>query len=299
MSFRGIMFVSAMCVFVVSCSRNEKTVGTKENPLVIGFSYPYYENLTDKDFTKLKRRIEDDLGIFVDFSTHKDSVDLLEKIGGRRIDVSFLTLNEYLIAREYYRVEPKLRVLRKKGVNSYYGVIATLSSDIINNIEKLDGKKIATRSPYSVSGFILPSIVFSRLRIKPVYIFTESFDFAVEKLRKREVDAVSVYKSYTEKNKDLKILYEFGPIPNEPVVCRSRLDKLLCGRVVNEFVKLCSEKEFKDIFSKMADITGFEESNISDYKELHQIIKEYSHIIYTFIPQGIKIKKVSEEYKID
>ncbi len=299
MKLKSYLFFLFVSVFVSSCYRNEKTVGSKENPLVIGFTYPYYENLSEKDFIKLKRRVESDLGIFVDFKTYKDSIELLEEIGRKRIDISFLTLNEYLIAREYYKVEPKLRVLRGNNRNSYYGVIATTKDNLINNIEKLNGKKIATRSPYSVSGFVLPSIVFSKLNIKPVYVFTESFEFAVDKLKKGEVDAVSIYKTYVEKDKDLKILYEFGPVPNEPVVCRSRLDKLLCGRVINELVKLCDEKEFRDIFSKMADITGFEESNISDYKELHQILKDYSPLIYTLIPEGIKIRKVSEEYKID
>lgn len=285
-------------VFLCGCFRSEKDIGTIKNPFVIGFSYSYYQNLSELDFVRLKNKIEDDLGIKIDFRTINNSVDILEEIGRKKVDISFLTLNEYLIARNYYGVIPKLRILRENGKNSYYGVIAVLSGNI-NNLEKLDGKKIATRSPYSVSGFILPSIVFSKLKIKPSFVFTDSFEIAVEKLKKGEVDAVSVYKTMLNKEKSLKVIYEFGPIPNEPVVCRRGLDELLCGRVINEFVSLSNQKEYLEIFKKMADITGFEEVEVSDYKELHNTISSYSDVIYTFIPGGIKIKKLSEEYRMD
>lgn len=291
--FIGFLLIS----FLTGCFRNEKNIGSEKNPLIIAFSYPYYQNLSEIDFLKLKNRLESSLKIHVDFKTIKNSVDILEEIGSRKIDISFLTLNEYLIGREYYKVEPKLKIIRD-GSGSYYGVIATIYRDI-KSIEMLNGKKIATRSPYSVSGFILPSIVFSKLKIKPIFVFTDSFEIALDKLKKGEVDAVTVYKKMIEKDKNLRIINEFGPIPNEPVVCRNGLDELLCGKVINEFVKIISEKEYKDIFKKMADITGFEEVNISEYKELHKIIKENQYSLYKFIPEGIRIKKLSEEYRID
>lgn len=294
----GLRYLVIVVLFFVSCSRNEKSIGSRENPVVIGLSYPYYENLSEKDFNKLKSKIENDMGLFIDFKTEKDSVAILELIGRKKVDIAFLTLNEYLIAREYYQVKPKLMVLRDKNKNSYYGVIATFSNNI-KKIEDLNGKKIATRSPYSISGFVLPSIVFSKLKIKPQFVFTESFENAVDMLKKGEVDAASFYKSLVEKDKSLKLIHEFGPIPNEPVVCRSRFDDFLCSKFMNEFVKLSQEKEFKEIFSKMADITGFEEVQLSDYRDLHQILREYSSSIYSLIPEGIKIKKISEEYRMD
>lgn len=285
-------------LFLVGCFRSEKDIGSEKNPLVIGLSYPYYEKLSEFELEKLKSKMEKDLGLYIDFKRISNSVDILEDIGRGGVDIAFLTLNEYLIAKEYYGVLPKLRVLRGEGKDSYYGVIAVGSREI-DNLEKLNGKKIATRSPYSVSGFILPSILFSKLKIKPEFIFTNSFEKALQLLKEGKVDAVSVYKDMADKEKALRVIYEFGPIPNEPLVCRKKLDELLCGRVMNEFVKLTSEKEYLDIFKKMADITGFDQVNIADYKDLHDIIKANSQMIYTFVPEGIKIKKLSEEYKMD
>ncbi|MCX7641368.1 MAG: PhnD/SsuA/transferrin family substrate-binding protein [Elusimicrobiales bacterium] len=298
MKFMKFSFLILNMLCLNSCFRTDKDIGSLNNPVVIGLSYPYYQNLSELDFIKLKNRIESDLKMHIEFRTIKDSIDILEEIGKKKIDIAFLSLNEYLIAREYYRVEPKLRILRENGKNSYYGVIVTLSSDIIN-IEKLNGKKIATRSPYSISGFVLPSIIFSRLKVKPLFVFMDSFEIALEKLKNGEVDAVSVYKKMIEKEKSLKIIYEFGPIPNEPVICRKGLDELICGRVLNEFMKLSNDKDYSKIILKMADITGFEEIKALDYKELHETILNYSDKIYTLIPDGIKIKKLSEEYRID
>lgn len=283
--------------FIVGCFRSEKNIGSLKNPLVIGFSYPYYQNLGEVDFLRLKNRLESSLKIKIEFKTIRESVEILEEIGRKNIDISFLTLNEYLIAREYYKVEPRLKVIRD-GEGSYYGVIATVHKDI-KSVEMLDGKKIATRSPYSFSGFILPSIVFSKLKIKPIFVFTDSFELALDKLKNGEVDAVSGYKSIVEKDKTLRIVNEFGPIPNEPVVCRKGLDDFLCGRVINELIKMISENDFKPIFKKMADITGFEEVTTAEYKELHKVLKENQSAIYKFVPEGIRIKKLSEEYRID
>lgn len=285
-------------VFLTSCIRNEKTIGSYKNPLVIGLSYSYYENLSERDFYKLKNRLEKDLGLKVDFKTIKDSVDILEEIGRKRIDIAFLTLNEYLIAREYYYAEPKIMILRREKEDFYYGAIITNRKDI-NKIEDLDHKKVAARSPYSISGFILPSIVFSKAGIKPQFIFTDSHDVSLEKLMNNEVDAACVYKSLVLGKKGFKIVYEFGPIPNEPVVCRKSLDKFLCNRVVNEFMLLVNDVEFKGIFEKMAGITGFVDANPSDYKDIHKLIKDNFHSIYLLVPQGIVIKKLSEEYRID
>ncbi|MEF3279346.1 MAG: phosphate/phosphite/phosphonate ABC transporter substrate-binding protein [Elusimicrobiota bacterium] len=283
--------------FLTSCSRDEKTIGFHSNPVVIGLSYSYFEKLEDRDFKALEDKISSDLSMRVVIKTFRDSIDLIENIGSNEVDFAFLTLNEYLIAREFYGAVPSLQILRNKE-DKYYSVIAVKNKEI-NNIEKLNGKRFASRSQYSISGFVLPSILFSKLGVKPIFVFTDSFENSYKKLIEGDVDAAGFYKNFIKDKKELNAIYEIGPIPNEPLVCRKGLLNKICLKISNEFLALSKDKEYSKILNKMADITGFKEVNVSVYRDLHKTILNYSKGIYSLVPDGIKIRKLHEEYRID
>lgn len=297
---KRILLIAFFSFSVFSCSRNSSSIGSPDNPLVLGLSYPYFENLKGDDFKTLEDMLSSKLGLKVMLKTYINSVDLINDIGAKKVDFAFLTLNEYLISREEFKVKPILQVVRRKNETTFYGVIAKLKLDKkIKTVKDLDGKKIASRSPYSISGFILPSILFAQEKIKPEFVFTDSHEKSLEMLEKKQVDAVCVYKHLVDKNKKVEIIKTIGPVQNEPVVCRNGLKDKLCMRIKDGLVKLSTDTEFSKILNKMADITGFKEVNPVVYKDIHETILNYRKGIYSIIPNGIEIKKISEPYYFD
>jgi len=291
---KKIIFIITCAFFVVSCTRKESTVGEIANPVVIGLSKPYFEKLSKDDIKLLEEKIIKDTGYDVVIKKFNDSVELIKHLGSKRVDIAFITLNEYLIAREEYGVNPILSVIRN-GKKEYYGVIATLD-DNIKSIVMLNGKKFVSRSPYSVSGFVLPSILFYKANIKVDFIFTDSFEESYKMLKEKKADAGGFYKNFIKDHKDLKVIYEIGPIPNEAVVARRTLKKEIVEKLKNEIISLSNNGDFSAVLKKMADIDGFSDANVSDYLEIHNVIKNYSSGIYSLIPEGISIKKLNEDY---
>ncbi|NLH39018.1 MAG: phosphate/phosphite/phosphonate ABC transporter substrate-binding protein [Elusimicrobia bacterium] len=296
--FRKLFILVIPALLMVSCSRDEKTIGSLKNPMVMGISKSYYEHLSPNDLTMLETKISNDLKINFKIKTFDDSVRFIESIGNKDVDVAFLTLNEYLIAREEFKVFPVLQVLRGKGENKYYGIIASLNNDI-KNLKDIDGKKFAARNEYSIASFVLPSILFFKGNIKPEFVFSGSYDDSYNMLKNGKADAAGFYKTFLNDHKDLNVIYEIGPIPNEPVICRKSLDTELCNSVKKELMNLVSDDEYVKIINSMADITGFSEADISEYKEIHQTILNNSNGIYSLVPDGIKIRKLLEDYNFN
>jgi hypothetical protein len=67
----------------------------------------------------------------------------------------------------------------------------------------------------------------------------------------------------------------------------------------SELISLSNDKEYSKILNSMADTGSFSEVELSEYKEIHQTILNYSKGIYSLVPGGIKIKKLMEDYSFN
>jgi len=294
-----ILFI-LIAFFSFGCSRNENNIGMSENPLIIGLSKSYFEKLSNEDISFLEKYISQQIGLIAKIDKVDESAVLIEKIGSGKIDTALLTLNEYFIARQDYKVNPILQVVRVKDEKKYYAGIAVLVKNKgIKSFEDLNGKKIGARSPYSMSGFILPSLFFLNAKLKPEFVFTGSNEKSIKRLYKGELDAISVYRKMIDSNKNLKLIQPMGPIPNEPWICRKDLKKEYCDRIKAAIKSLSELKEGKTILSKMADISYFDEVDHQDYKETYDIIYNMGKDIYSLVPDGINLKKINEPYYFD
>jgi phosphonate transport system substrate-binding protein len=296
-----IRFFSIFFAFVFilsSCSRRESNIGSYSNPFIIGLSMPYFENLSSDEIKKFEESLKNLSGLNFSVKTYKDSIDIINAIGSKKIDCAFVTTNEYLIAREDYRVTPVLKLIRRGNEKEYYGVIASLDKNI-KNLNDINGKKFASRSVYSISSFVLPSILFLKGGINPDFVFTNSYDESYKMLKEGKVDVAGFYKHFAINQKDLNVIYEIGPIPNEPVICRKNLSADIVNKFRTAAIDLSNDKSLKDILKKMADIDGFVQADIKDYAEIHKAIKNYSKGIYSLIPDGIRIRKLNEDYNFN
>jgi len=295
---KKIYFIFFLSLFFVGCFRSEKNIGTDNNPLILALSKPYFENLTREDMKMFEDGLKRYSGLNVKLKTVADSVEIIENLGGKKADLAFLTINEYLIGREEYKIIPVLQFVRRGGEKEYYGVIASLNKNI-KNLNDINGKKFGSRNVYSISSFVLPSILFVKGGINPEFVFSDSYEESYKMIKEGKIDAAGFYKHFAINHKDLNVIYEIGPIPNEPVVCRKDLRPEICERIKTTLLSMSKDKDFSGIFKKMADIDGFSETDVKKYAEIHNTVKNYSKGIYSLIPDGIKIRKLNEDYSFN
>lgn len=285
-------------LFSFACFRNEKTLGTKDNPVVVALSAAYFQKLSDSDLSYFQSYLNLKAGFFVKVETYKESASLIKDIGSGKVDASIMTVNEYLIARQEYKAVSVLRILRGKKENKYFAGIA-VADESIHSLDDLKGKTIASRDPYSISGFILPAILFSKKDIKPKFIFTGSHEEAVKKLFDKQAQAVSTYEKIIKADRRLKLLQIMGPVPNEPFVCRKDLKEGICERLKDVLLSMPADKRGAQILLSMSDITGFEAVSPDVYADLHEMILYSGKDIYSLVPEGYKLYKINEPYYFD
>ncbi|GAB4033158.1 MAG: phosphate/phosphite/phosphonate ABC transporter substrate-binding protein [Elusimicrobiota bacterium] len=289
--------VLLLSLFSFGCFRSEKNLGSPQNPLVLGLSKPYYEKLSSEAFSLLEKKINEKVGLFVKVEKFPESAGLIKQIGAGKVDMALLSVNEYLIARQDYKALPVLQVLRGKEKKYFAGIAAIDRS--INSIDDLKGKKIAARDPYSISGFVLPSMFFVKEKIKPHFVFTGSHEESIKRLFTGEVQAASVYENMIKADKRLRLIQIMGPVPNEPVICRKGLKPELCLRLKDALLSIAMEKEGKEILHSMADITGFDPVIADVYRDLHEIILYSGQDIYSLVPDSADLRKIQEPYYFD
>ncbi|MDQ7773450.1 MAG: phosphate/phosphite/phosphonate ABC transporter substrate-binding protein [Elusimicrobiales bacterium] len=283
-------------LFMSGCARrDEATVGTPANPLVVVLS-PAYSPAAAPDAEKtLREHLEKASGLTVQLRVAPSQMEAINAFSSGKTDAALLRLEEYLVARQEYGVSPGLQALREGKASDYEAVILGRDGKA-QEIGALKDGKIGLVGPYSVSGFTLPSIYLKKAGGKFTPVFSKSHDENVERLLKGEFDAAATYARYAAKRKGLKVLAVTGRVPNEPVAVRRGLDAAKREKILAAFSTLADKPEGRKVLAAMADITGFRPVDASVYKPIHDLIRSEGKAVYDLVPDGWTIHKLNQPY---
>lgn len=286
-------FFSAL--LLAGCSRrNEATVGTPVNPLVLVFSPAHAPVLNALAF--VKHHIESSTGMSVEFKLARTPVETVREFSTGRTDAGLVTLEEYLAAREEYGVRAIAQVLRGDRLEEYEGVILTRAKDGIRSVADLSGRKAGFVGPYSVSGFTLPSLFLKQAGVKAIPDFSAGHEAVLRKLINGEIAAAATYARQASRQPGLKVLAVTGKAPNEPVIVRGKLRPEKRALLISALLSLGSTKEGRKALSEIADITGFQQVDEAVYKPLHELIRTEGKTVYDLLPDGWDIYRLSRPY---
>ncbi|MCX5784400.1 MAG: PhnD/SsuA/transferrin family substrate-binding protein [Elusimicrobia bacterium] len=295
--YKSAAFCILTALVLAGCARRkEATVGTPGNPLVVLLSAPYIPSDSRKSLDFIERYLSTNTAMSVEVRTAEDSVDAIEQFGAKKADAGILTLDEYLVAREEHAVHADLQVLRGKGASKYEGVILVRAEDKIKDVSGLAGKKISFSNPYSVSGFLLPSIYLKKAGVQILPGFAASHDVSIQKLIQGEVDAAATYYNMALRNPKLRILAKTGTVPNEPVIARNGLLPAKRKAIMAAFETLGNTPEGRDALSHIADITGFVPVKEESYRQTHELILSAGKSVYDLLPEGWHIQRLNQPY---
>ncbi|MDT8286197.1 MAG: phosphate/phosphite/phosphonate ABC transporter substrate-binding protein [Elusimicrobiales bacterium] len=283
-------------LFMSGCARrDEATVGTPANPLVVVLSPAYSPDSVPGGEETIKKHLESASGLTVDLRVAPSQMEAINAFSIGKTDAALLRLEEYLVARQEYGVSPGLQALRDGKASDYDAVILGRVGKVQSLNDLTDGR-IGFVGPYSVSGFTLPSIYLKKAGGKFTPVFSDSHENNIGRLLKGEFDAAATYARHAAKHKGLKVLAVTGRIPNEPVVVRRGLDAAKREKILTAFASLADKPEGRKALGAMADITGFRAVDASVYKPIHDLIRSEGKAVYDLVPDGWTIHKLNQPY---
>lgn len=281
------------------CSRrDEATVGTPANPLVVVLS-PAHVPASAAALDVIQKHLETATGMTVQLKAAQTPAGAVNAFETGLGDAGLITLEEYLVAREEYGVRAGLQALRGAGLSDYEGVILTRKSGGAASVKDLDGRKVGFVGPYSVSGFTLPALFLEKAGVKAQPDFASSHEAVLKKLLSGEVFAAATYARQAARAPGLKVLAVTGKVPNEPVVFRKGLSDEKTAALKAAFLSLGATGEGRKALGAVADITGFKPVDGDVYKPLHDLLRSEGKAVYDLVPEGWEIYRLNQPYMPD
>ncbi len=294
----GIAAVSVVSALVLAgcANRKEATVGTPGNPLVVALSPEHAPAGTREPLVFLKNYLSARTGMTVELKTAASSLDIIDMLGSDKADVAFMTTEEYLVAREQYRVQAALQVNRRGAETKYDGVILVKAAGGPKDAAGLAGKKFAFSDPYSISGYFLPSVFLKKAGVKVTPVFAGSHKAALAALLDGSADAAATYADAAKGRPELRVLAVTGTVPNEPVVVRRSLLPEKRQAIEAALAALPGTPEGRKALSAVADITGFSPVSEAPYRALQETILAAGKSVYDLLPEGWQMRQLNEPY---
>lgn len=295
---KGIMGVMLAVALTGCASGNSKQEGAAKEKLVVQFvptnndgtmeakAKPFAEYLSKK----LDRQV--DVTLATDYST------IVEAMASGQVDIGIMPPAAYVQAKDMDAAEAILTSqlgdydqetglpLEGQLTNTFKGEILVRADSGLNELTDLKGKKIATLSPNSASGYIYPVAEMKDAGVDPTTEATlttvNDIPSEITAVLNGQMDAAFVFEgarnvfasSFADNDlfKELKVLYlTEGDIPNDAIAVQPKMDDALKKEIKDVFLNMKDDEEGAEAMSLWGH-QGYEEAADSAY----DTIREYT-----------------------
>ncbi|MGH1704370.1 phosphate/phosphite/phosphonate ABC transporter substrate-binding protein [Enterococcus gallinarum] len=295
---KGIMGVMLAVALTGCASGNSKQEDAAKEKLVVQFvptnndgtmeakAKPFAEYLSKK----LDRQV--DVTLATDYST------IVEAMASGQVDIGIMPPAAYVQAKDMDAAEAILTSqlgdydqetglpLDGQLTNTFKGEILVRADSGLNELTDLKGKKIATLSPNSASGYIYPVAEMKDAGVDPTTEATlttvNDIPSEITAVLNGQMDAAFVFEgarnvfasSFADNDlfKELKVLYlTEGDIPNDAIAVQPKMDDALKKEIKDVFLNMKDDEEGAEAMSLWGH-QGYEEAADSAY----DTIREYT-----------------------
>lgn len=295
---KGIMGVMLAVALTGCASGNSKQEDAAKEKLVVQFvptnndgtmeakAKPFAEYLSKK----LDRQV--DVTLATDYST------IVEAMASGQVDIGIMPPAAYVQAKDMDAAEAILTsqlgdydqetglLLEGQLTNTFKGEILVRADSGLNELTDLKGKKIATLSPNSASGYIYPVAEMKDAGVDPTTEATlttvNDIPSEITAVLNGQMDAAFVFEgarnvfasSFADNDlfKELKVLYlTEGDIPNDAIAVQPKMDDALKKEIKDVFLNMKDDEEGAEAMSLWGH-QGYEEAADSAY----DTIREYT-----------------------
>lgn len=295
---KGIMGIMLAVALTGCASGNSKQEDAAKEKLVVQFvptnndgtmeakAKPFAEYLSKK----LDRQV--DVTLATDYST------IVEAMASGQVDIGIMPPAAYVQAKDMDAAEAILTSqlgdydqetglpLEGQLTNTFKGEILVRADSGLNELTDLKGKKIATLSPNSASGYIYPVAEMKDAGVDPTTEATlttvNDIPSEITAVLNGQMDAAFVFEgarnvfasSFADNDlfKELKVLYlTEGDIPNDAIAVQPKMDDALKKEIKDVFLNMKDDEEGAEAMSLWGH-QGYEEAADSAY----DTIREYT-----------------------
>lgn len=295
---KGIMGVMLAVALTGCASGNSKQEDAAKEKLVVQFvptnndgtmeakAKPFAEYLSKK----LDRQVY--VTLATDYST------IVEAMASGQVDIGIMPPAAYVQAKDMDAAEAILTSqlgdydqetglpLEGQLTNTFKGEILVRADSGLNELTDLKGKKIATLSPNSASGYIYPVAEMKDAGVDPTTEATlttvNDIPSEITAVLNGQMDAAFVFEgarnvfasSFADNDlfKELKVLYlTEGDIPNDAIAVQPKMDDALKKEIKDVFLNMKDDEEGAEAMSLWGH-QGYEEAADSAY----DTIREYT-----------------------
>ena len=196
-------------------------------------------------------------------------------VQARNLDAAEAILSSQLVKYDEDTEEP----IEGEYTSTFKGEVLVKADSDMESLEDLKGKKIATLSPNSASGYIYPVAEMKDLGIDPLTDCTlttvNDIPSEMTAVLNGQQDACFVFQGaryvfsskFTDYDlyKDLKVLYlTEGDIPNDAIAVQPSMDDDLKAQIKDVFLNMADDEQGKEAMSLWGH-TGYGEADESAY----------------------------------
>ena len=280
----ALMAGSAMSVCADGDTLNVQFVPTNNDGSMEAKTGPFADYLSEK------------LGMDVEVTLATDYSTIVEAMASGKVDLGIMPPAAYVQARNLDAAEALLssqlvaydedteQPLEDTYTSTFKGEVLVKADSDMESLEDLKGKKIATLSPNSASGYIYPVAEMKDLGIDPLTDCTlttvNDIPSEITAVLNGQQDACFVFQgaryvfaskfSDYDLFKDLKVLYlTEGDIPNDAIAVQPSMDDELKDKIKEVYLNMADDEEGKDAMSLWGH-TGYGEADEAAYDTIEE-----------------------------
>jgi phosphonate transport system substrate-binding protein len=258
----------------------------KKGPLSFGLTGYGGGDNARLDAERLQRVLGAKLGREVVARVLPSTEALAAALASGQVDLAWLTPTAVVAASGKGAVKPLLKAVRH-GMPFYRGVLFTKAARKVDGgVKGLAGANIAWVAADSSAGYLFPRALLVQAGLKPAKFFkSETFAGDHFAVCKAVVDGkADVGATFADDRpgaamqvdgcaqalgaaaaKELKVVAESAPIPNDAIVARPGFDDAELARVVKTFNELGADADGKQLLSGVFNAEGFADVGLEDF----------------------------------
>lgn len=294
----ALYLITVLSFILTACTSNTE-VGTKKNPIKLFLIPGQDAQILEDNGKKVTEFLEKKTNLYFDIKVPTSYIAVVEAFGSKKADVAIMNTFGYILAHEKYGAEAKLMGIHF-GQKFYQGQIITRKGHL-KNFEDINGKKFAYVDPASTSGFLMPTDLMRKKNIKPKeFVFAGKHDTVITMLYQKQVDAGATFYTpakdgvpqdarklvltqFPDVFEKIEILKLTDPIPNDPIVFRSELDKEIKEKIKLALIEYLKTDDGKDTFMKLYNMNGVIAVDDTHYDQIRSTLKELGKTAQEFI----------------
>ena len=279
---------------IAACGNSSK----EEKALEVQFVPTNNDGTMEAKAKPFEKYLSEKLGRDVNVTLATDYSTIVEAMASGKVDIGIMPPAAYVQARGQDAAEAVLTSelgkfdeetglpLEGETTPTFKGEILVKADSDIQTLEDLKGKRIATLSPASASGYIYPVAELKDAGLEPNTDYTvttvNDIPSQITAVLNGQQDAAFVFQGSrivfggafgdTDLMEEIRVLYlSKGDIPNDAIAVQPDMDPELKAKVKEAFLEMSDSEDGKEAMS-MWNHLGYHEAN----EEAYDTVEEYT-----------------------